>query len=340
MRRNLIAVVAGLLLAGPALAQNSATILRSEVDVRSGPSMTAFATSKLKQNDRVEIVRISKDPAWLEIRPPAQSFSWIKAKNVRQIDATHAAVECDPTRPVDILPGSRIVDQPPDRISMTLTQGTVVVIVDRPLTVNGETYLPIAPHPSEVRYLPADAVQQSTVVAAQNSPTNWTLSQQGYTANPYLAEGDKALASGDRARAQQYYQQAANTAADQNQKVLAMNKLMDLQRTNTTPAIPASLTKSSTAFSPSNPAVNLQKIAEAAWSKYGRLYDTKQFGENGQPLYALDVGEKVPIYVTTLPGKSLETYIGRTICVYGPTLYRSDMAVRLPFVMASHVAVP
>ena len=33
------------------------------------------------------------------------------------------------------------------------------------------------------------------------------------------------------------------------------------------------------------------------------------------------------VYVTTNPGKSLSDYNGRTVAVYGPTMYRED-AVR------------
>jgi uncharacterized protein YgiM (DUF1202 family) len=345
MRRiRMIAVVAGLLSSVPAFGQNYATILQPEVEVRSGPSKTFYATSKLKQGERVEIIRESKEAqGWLEIRPPSQSFSWISAKNVHMIDQTRGYVDCDPARPASVLPGSRIVDQPPNRESIKLTPGTAIVVVDRPLTVQGETWLPILPHVNEVRYIPADAVNAATVVAAQTGPASWTLTPQGYTTNSVLAEAEKARAAGDNARARQLYQQVANTATDQNQKVYAMNALSNLPQTNTTQAIPTSLTKTDetrTAFSPSNPAVNLVKLKDAAWSKYGRLYETKLTGDNGQPLYALDAGNGETIYVSTNPGKSLTSYVGRTVCVYGPTMYRDNTGVRLPYILASHVAVP
>jgi uncharacterized protein YgiM (DUF1202 family) len=338
------AIAAGMMIAAPAFAQQYAQILVPEVDVRSGPSKTFYPTSKLKQGDKVEVMRESKEaPGWLEIRPPAQSFSWINSKNVKVIDTTRGYVDCDPTRPAPILPGSRIVDQPPNRESMKLTPGTAIVIVDRPLTVQGETWLPILPHPNEVRYIPSESVNAATVVAAQTGPANWTLTPQGYTTNNVLADAEKARARGDIATARQLYQQVANNAADQNQKVYAMNMLENLPKTNQTPGIPTSNSKpdeTRTAFSPNNPNVNLMKLKDAAWSKYGRLYETKLTGENGQPLYQLDAGQGELIYVSTSPGKSLTSYVGRTVSVYGPTMYRGDSAVRLPFVVASHVAVP
>ena len=346
---RLVAVLSCWFVAAPVFAQSGypgeARILLPEVEVRSGPSKNFFATSKLPQNASVMVLRESKEaPGWLEITPPQKSFSWINAKHIKQIDATRAFVDCDPARPAPILPGSRIVDQPPNRESMKLTAGTVVVIVDRPMTVQGETWVPILPHQNEVRYIPAESVQAAKVVAAtQNSAASWTLNPQGYTTNSVLADAEKARELGDITRARQLYQHVANTATDTNQKVYAMNMLHKLPATNYTPAQTTSNTKpdeTRTAFSPSNPPSNLQKLKDANWSAYGRLFETKLAGEAGQPLYALEIGQGQTIYVSTIPGKSLQGYVGRTISVFGATMYRHDSAVRFPFVMATHVAVP
>lgn len=290
MRRyRLVAALAGLMWAAAAFGQTptypaDAYILQPEVEVRSGPSKNFYATSKLRQGERVTVLRESKEaPGWLEIKPPPNSFSWISAKYVNQTDATHGFVDCDPTRPAQILPGSRIVDQPPNRESMKLTAGTIVIIVDRPMNVQGETWLPIQPHPSEVRYLPSDAVRPAQVVATTpTGPTNWTLAGSG----------------------------GAPVTPTSNQRTTAMS-----------------------------PPGNLQQLKDAAWSPYGRLYDSKVMAGNGQPLYALDIGSGQTVYVTTTPGKSLQTYIGRTVSVFGPTMYQPD-AVKLPYVLASHVASP
>ena len=48
------------------------------------------------------------------------------------------------------------------------------------------------------------------------------------------------------------------------------------------------------------PQTAMQKLKDAAWSKYGRLYETKLTGENGQPLYSLDVGQGELIYVSNV----------------------------------------
>jgi uncharacterized protein YgiM (DUF1202 family) len=339
--RRFIAALAGLLaVAGPALAQNypaEQSIMLPDVEVRSGPSKVYFATSKLKQGDKVVVLRANKDPNWLEIKPPADSFSWINAKYVKQIDATHGFVDCDPTKPAPILPGSKIVDQPPNSEGLKLTAGTVVVLIARPLGVQGETWLPIAPHPSEVRYIPAEAVSPAKVVVAQQvGSTNWTLGAGVFTTDPNFAAAEKLYAAGDYAKARPLYQQVVNTTTDTNLKILAMNKLASMPQAGTTPA----QTASRTAMSPGTPNANLMKLKEPAWTQYGRLYETKLTGDAGQPLYAMDVGGGQTIYVSTDSSKSLKGYVNRTISVYGPTMYRADSAVRLPYVVATHVAVP
>ncbi len=335
------AAIAGLLAAwAPALAQTyptEAVILQPEVEVRSGPSKQCMATSKLKQNDRVLVVRVSTaDPGWLEIAPPADSFSWVNANDVKQLNA-QMYVNADPSRPVSIRPGSRLVDKAPDRESMKLVQGTIVVLSGTPIKVGNDTWLPIKPHPNEVRYLPADAVKPTTVVSTTNSPTSWIPTPNGYTTNSTLADAEKARQSGDLATARQKYTLVANTSADPNQKQYAQNVLANMQQPGYTPAQPASRT----VMSPSNaPPSTMLMQSSAAWSPYGRLRDTKLTADNGQPLYALQDNQgKTLAYVTTNPGKSLADYNGRTLTVYGPVMYRND-AVRMQYIVGTHVYVP
>lgn len=344
-----IAAMVGLLAAAPAFAQpqlpqqpqyQEAVILQNEIEVRSGPSKNFFPTSKLFRNDKVYVLRQSKDaPDWLEIKPPTGSFSWVNAKYVKQIDGRQAYVECDPTRPVPILPGSTLVNQEPNREVMKLTAGTIVVIVDRPLSVNGETWLPIQPHSNEVRYIPADAVQRTQVIAATAGPVQWNRTPDGFTGNSVLADAQQAERSNDISRARQLYQLIANNSTDQNQKAYAMNRLAALPQGG----VPGQTTSNS-GYNPAPPGPSMSNLVQtqaAAWTTYGRLRDTKLTREDGQPIFSLeDAQGKVINYVTTAPGKSLQSYVGRMVAVYGPTMYRADSAARMQYVVASHVAVP
>jgi hypothetical protein len=231
-----------------------------------------------------------------------------------------------------------IVNQPPNRESMKLAPGTVVEVVERPLTIQGETWLPIRPHPNEVRYIPAEAVKgAATVAPTAVSPGNWTLTPNGFVKDPVVAEADKEFGAGNKERARQLYWQAANsTTIDANTKAYARNRYESL----TNPGVPATTTSLSPGASPT-PTIpgKIQTLKGAEWSVYGRLGETKLLSDNGQPLYTLDDGRGgLPTYVTVVPGKSLQSYVGRWVSVYGPTMYRPEP--RMQYIVASHVAVP
>lgn len=343
MRQPIIlSALACVLSSAPAFAQTyTATIMQKDVEVRSGPSTQFFPTSKLNQNDKILVLRESKEaPGWLEIVPPPGSFSWINAKHVKFAKPGDrlGAVDPDPPQAVSVLPGSVLVDQPPNRESMKLTPGVVVEVIERPLTLQGETWLPIRPHPNEVRYVPASAVKGAVTVAPATSvgPTTWKQTPLGYSKDPLIAEADKELEAGNKDRAKQLYWAAANsTTIDANGKAYAQNRYSLL----TNPTVPGTTTSMSPGTLPPNTAVKLQTLRGAEWSVYGRLAETKLASDNGQPLYTLDDGRGgLPVYVTVVPGKSLQSYIGRWVSVYGPTMYRPEP--RMQYIVASHVAVP
>lgn len=346
MRQHLIlAAFVGVFAAAPVFAQATnlgpATILLQEVEVRSGPSKTFFPTSKLYRNDQVQVLRESKEaPGWYEIKPPAGSFSWINSKHVKQIDAKHAVVECDPTRPVSVMPGSRLVNQEPNRESMKLTQGVIVVIVDRPMPVGNDTWLPIEPHPHEVRYIPAESVQTvKAITPVATGNTNWNLMPNGFAANPKLAEAEQARKQGEYDRARRLLLDVQANSLDANQRQLATNLLENMKQSPfQTTSIPRP-EETRTAFSPT-PA-NVVQSAKADWSAYGRLRETKLQSDYGQPLYSLEDSQgRTTAYVTNVPGKSLRDYVGRMVSVFGPTVHRPDSAVRMHYIVASHIAVP
>ena len=341
----LLTAIIGLLAGSTAFGQSypaEAIIFQSEVEVRSGPSKTFYPTSKLNKNEKVVVLRESKEAqGWLEIKPPVGSFSWINGKNVKQVDARHAVVDCDPARPVSILPGSTLVNQEPNRESMKLSTGTIVVIVDRPLTVNGQTWLPIQPHAQEVRYIPSDSVKPAAVVATNSGPANWNRTPDGFAANSVLAEAEQAVKANDVNRARYLFQQIATNSTDQNQKVYAMNRLASLPQSPTPGQVASNTKPQDTRVGSSPAALNLVELKQSQWTTYGRLRDTRMTREDGQSIYSLEDSQgKVLAYITTNPGKSLQTYLGMVVSVYGPTMYRPDSAVRLQYVVASHVAVP
>jgi hypothetical protein len=343
MRRSILfTTLCSLALAPTAFGQSypaKMTIILKDAEVRSGPNKQFYSTTTLQPGETVTVLRESKDqPGWYEIEPPKGSFSWINGKYVKQVDARHAYVDVGNSQTAPSYAGSALNSAQPNREIMKLSGGTALNLIGPSQAVGNENWFPVQPHPGEVRYLPAEAVKPATLIVATNvGAPNWTMSPNGYNGNSALAEAEKAAAANDTNRAREIFQQVANTTTDQNQKFYALNRVRELS----SPPTPAT----TTSLSPTGPSPTaaLQTLSNPAWTAYGRLRDTKIMSDNGQPLYALDdlTGKtSTPIYVTTIPGKSLQSYIGRTISVYGPTMYRADSAARIPFVVASHVAMP
>jgi hypothetical protein len=161
------------------------TVVVPEVEVRSGPSDKFYATSKLRQGDRVRLVD-SKDPNWLAIQPPAGSFSWIQDRFLERHSGPYAVVLGSDV-PVRI--GSALVNTPPNVEQVKVQRGTPVVILStRGAADTGGTWLPIEPPTQEVRYIPANAVQASTTVqqtvssappaAPAGADPRWTQAEQ------------------------------------------------------------------------------------------------------------------------------------------------------------------
>jgi uncharacterized protein YraI len=293
--------------AAPVLAQGvyptEMSIIVPKVEARSGPSMQYYPTSELRQGDRVVVVGDCKEqPGWLEIKPPPGSFSWIDSKSVRLANDKTGVIDVPTGTSVPVRVGSSLINKEP---TVTKTPGFVaghiVTVVDKSLTTGGVTWLPVQPHPKEVRYIPADAVRPAQV--ATNSPANW--------AQPGAKSASPAAMPG-------YPSQPANA-----------------QR-------PVQGSTTSFSPSPSVPATNPQSPQTYApqWSAYGVLRQTT-FTKDGQPMYVLvDRQERPLLYVTHQPGKSLRSYVGRTVAFYGQIVYRPDEYVRMHYMVASQVAVP
>jgi len=311
MRIGLVSgILAGFLgCTAPAWAQvypAEVSIAVSTVEVRSGPATKYYPTAELHQGDRVVVLREIKDqPGWLEIKPPKGSFSWVNAKSVKQVktaNGTYAYVDGPVAESVSALIGSATLNARPNVQTKTgFMPGAIVMIVDKPLSVDGETWLPVQPDPREVRYLPADAIVPPTVVTT-TAPANWAIGTQANTPPTTVIPGHPS-----------------GNATDL--KPVAGNTTSFSPTPGATP--------------PPGPT-----STAAQWSTYGVLRTTT-FSRDGQPMYVLVNNQEKPLlYVTTRPGTSLRTYVNRQISVYGPLVSRPDEYVSVPCMLASHIAVP
>jgi hypothetical protein len=308
----LIGVLAGLLTgaasASPGLAQTypaQASIIVPKVEVRSGPTDVYSVTSELRQGETVTVVRACKDqPGWLEIKPPKGSFCWINAKQVKQVSSLEAVVLGEDSNFVaKALVGSNVVrEKPKVEAKVGFHAGTILHIVDQPLSEGGETWLPVQPDLRDVRYIPASAIA-APPTATVSATASWAVNSQATTPIPGHPSG--ATTDGKST--------SGSTTA--------------FSPTPAAPAAPAT---------PNPPATTYAK----QWTTYGTLQPTT-FTKDGQPMYVLVGPQGQPlVYVTTTAGHSLKGYLNRTISVYGPSVYRPDDYIRTPYVVATHVAVP
>ena len=145
-------------------------ITMPEVEVRSGPTLQYYVTSKLRANDIVLVVGKSKDaPDWYMISPPPGSYSWVNAKYVHQVEGTNKGfVKEDGAK---LMPGSSVDRRPPNVETMPLDKGAILDTFGQPIkSGDGNTWLTIQPWHKEVRYIPADAVAARQQFASGNAP--------------------------------------------------------------------------------------------------------------------------------------------------------------------------
>jgi uncharacterized protein YraI len=310
--RSSIVVLCGLWAGAlPAVAQTypaEMAITMPEVEVRSGPSTKFYPTAKLYRGAKVKVVRASKQEGWLEIEPPPGSFSWINQRYVEirpngQMGTVNAEV------PVSVLPGSSVTNTPPDVEQIKVERGTVVVILDHPLYAQSGVWLPIAPQPREVRYIPAQAVDTKQLAG---------------TATP-------------------------SAVPVVNASLASMNKAASPSGSVSQPAQPARISPTpaggwqpTSSNSPPTTSLYATGAAPAAnqpqWSVWGLLRKTG-FQKDGQTMYMLESRQGQPLlYVATKPGFSLGSYVGREVSLYGSVSYIGEL--RIYSMTATHVALP
>ncbi len=348
------AVLLGVLaLARPASAQGypaEMTIMLPEVEVRSGPTKEYYPTSKLRYGDRVLVLRESKDqPGWLAIKPPQGSFSWINAKFVKQVDARTGYVESEGNTPVPVRPGSSLINKAPDVEVVKIPSGSIVTILDKGVTADGSSWVRIQPPPTEVRYIPGEAVQARQLASNNNNVNINGPTAAGYTSNPYIAKAEQALQTGQVDLAKQLFKDAFDRTTDTAQKNYAYNRLTSLTQNAWMPGQPQATVPGMTAVRPVGQNTPFQGTTNAPaqtlsyppqWSQWGILRKAA-FEKDGQPVYVLENRQgQALLYAVSEPGKSLKDYVGRPVALYGPLTYRSDDYLRTHFMTASHVAVP
>lgn len=230
--RLLSAAVLVLTLALPAFGQTPypATIVAPEVDVRSGPSLQLYATSKLRQGQTVKVLR--EQNGWLAIEPPPGSFDWIDEKHV-EINGNIATVKVDN---VDVIIGSMFVDQQPNARGEKQRKGAQLVLLGRTIPAGGVNLLSIQPPPQEVRWIPREAVAIAPQVQAAVAPVAATMTPPPATppanlasnSSPLWLQAEQAEREGKQVLAYSLYKQIADQTTDSDLRFRALNRMQTL----------------------------------------------------------------------------------------------------------------
>jgi hypothetical protein len=253
MRKAPLLAGLALVLGLPGLrAQNAprdALVAIPDVEVRSGPSQQYYATSKLRLNDKVTIVKVL-DGGWLAIVPPRGSFNWINGAFLDQ------PIRPGATAPVNaeatLLIGSALVTTPPTtRSQVKAPKGAQVTILGEPMTDTEGKWWPIQPLPRELRYLPPNAVQgnppvQPGVAAAppvgQPGGSLPLMNPTPVINDPLWLKAEQAEHDNNLALALGLYTQLATQTQDHNLSVRCLNRIEALkQKLRASPAPPVNV---------------------------------------------------------------------------------------------------
>lgn len=361
-----------LVLGGDAQAQlspYSARVLEEGAAVRSGPSERPemYPTNKLHLGDTVEVLEQRAD-GWLAIKPPPGSFSWVHTQYLKQLTQEAWVVE----REAPVLIGSGVKEDRPTVFSPKKVQPeTQLIAVGKPRVEQDGSWLPIAPPPTEVRYLQASKVSRlpgpppslgapplaAPVVHAEPAPK--TLIPTSGGVHPLWAQAQQAEQAGRIDEAIQLYTRLGREIANANHDlaVQAQNRAQWLREGSRAVAVnprsegrvtPGYATGQSVARAAPQPGGNGPTGVQGSpppnpgprtdpvpWTGHGFLRQAGRTVDN-KMAYALDnSSSKYRTYVVSQPNVNLETYANQYVEVQGSIVYRADM--RAYFVTATQV---
>ncbi len=347
------------------------TVTVPEAAVYSGPGDKFYVTSKLRQGEKVVMLRpCPKDTNWIEIRPPKGSFSWVSSTFIlrSKADSRIGLVVVPEGQTAPALAGSEFHNAEPNIEVAKLERGTQVVILEDKQNYApgaGASLIRIEASALEVRYVKAECLDQG--LAIQRAAAG---------AGPGLA-GGTAQTNDLMQQAQRLAQQAqADPRLDEQrrQQVLAyLKQAEDIMRNAGAPggtaapqmpgnpnnvaaaanAPPTGLLASRQGATGQNTAqynANPSAAAKAPlvpgqpqwkWSSWGTLRKAGFKDDGGRPMYVLSDPKGGPLlYAVPEPGKTLDPYLGSMVALYGSTVYRSDEFIRGEFITVSYVAPP
>lgn len=314
-----------------------------EVEVRSGGSPQFYATSKLYQGNRVQVV--GEEGKWLAIKPPDGSFNWINARFL-EIKGMDAIVK---GKDVPLRIGSSLVNSVPNVISREkLQEGTTVRILDpKPMDSDDGRWMMIYPPAKEVRFIPMESVSTTPVVTSNSAPTGGGVPVGGVGVgviggggDPLWAQAQQAERAGNMAEAERLYTQLAKTTKDHGLQIQCWNRVNGLRQGTLTSYSgglnrPGYVTQSMTipratsqyTYAPDRPAGQQPvPVPQAQWNATPGILRSAAFFIEGKKAYALETQQGAPrLYITAQPGLNLEPFVNRTVNLYGTIVYHGEL---------------
>jgi hypothetical protein len=307
-----------------------------EAEVRSGPSATNYyPTNTLHKGDEVEVIKNKQAPAgWLPIKPPPGSFSWINGRFVRQ-DNDHTGVVLG--EDTEVLIGSPLNTGPPSARASPLPRGAILTIVGQPLrTSDGSRWLPIQPHPTEMRYIASDAIKDGATPVPAVVAKPQTAVLKGLYDQALAAERNRNVPE-----AQKLWNQLAQQTPDPNYQKLYRDRAASLAQpgsgTNSFPVsltgriVPTGAQATSLYGTPqwSPPGTGSTAASqESRWSGPGRLWKSA-LQVDGKQVYRLESNQGENLYVIAQPGVALDQYVNRNVNLYGQLSFRGTERITL-----------
>jgi hypothetical protein len=350
--RRLIPLMLALLATGRVQAEEyDARVRVREVEVRSGPTAKYYATGKLRYGDKVHVKANHGD--YVAITPPADAFSLVAKSAVRPVQGREGVIEIDA---VDTYQGSTLTNEVKEPVRGTrLPSGALVTILEEvslPTASGPKPFYKIVPL-SESRYIPADALRESTVVpaggaaAAAPGPVQQAAAVPGDQIGAWLTRADLAYkkgdANGDWAEAKRLYEELAK-CDNHEARIIALNRLSYIRKkapglftaSASTPVAAAGTSgyrptppptepmpppaNASRPTPPAQPAPN----ARTGTTGWLRRVVAPQPGQPGY--YVADAQGRVLFHVAPATGADLNNYVDQKVEISGgPMVYRQDL---------------
>jgi hypothetical protein len=346
--RRLIPLIMLLVAAERVQAQEYDAIVRArEIEVRSGPSAKYYATGKLRYGDKVRVKATHGD--YLSIAPPADAFSLVAKSSVRTLPGREGVIQIEAA---DTYQGSTLVGDCNVR-GTRLAQGAQVTILEEVTvpTASGQApFYKIVPL-SESRYIPADAIRDTSAVVPAGGPAParpggvQQASAPGDQIGAWLNRADiaykKGDATGDWTEAKRLYEEISRSD-NHEARIVAWNRLSYIRKKSpalfaaASPAAPPpAVTSGTSGFRPSVPAnptpappapaisasPATSRVASPGWL---RRVGVRQQGQ--PPYYVADAQGKVLFHVAPATGADLEPYVDQKIEITGgPMVFRQDL---------------